>query len=175
MERAEGGGLRPSGPGWFALNVADAVWQRDSLTTTADFQGTPRFGQYGFNVDVLQPGVPSTSYHREFWEDESFLVLEGECVLLVEGQERPMRAGDFFHSPAGTAHGFVGVGEGPCVMITVGARSVVPEGEQWGIYEHDPVAARHGACVAQDTSEPAVAYAQNADPVPAEPAWRPRG
>lgn len=49
--------------------------------------------------------------------------------------------------PAGTAHGFVGAGTGPCTMITVGARNAVPAGETWGIYEPDPVAARHKACV----------------------------
>ncbi len=173
MERNEHGQLRRTGEGWFVVNVADSVWERDSLTTITQFQGEVPFGQYGFNVDVLSPGVPSTSYHREYWEDESFFVLSGECILLVEGEERPLRAGDFFHSPAGTAHGFVGAGDGPCAMITVGARNVRPEGSQWGIYEHDPVAARYGACVAEDTPDAEVAYADNGDGEPAEPGWLP--
>lgn len=174
LEPDELGGLRRTGPGWFVVNAAEAAWETDQFTTMASFQGTEPFGQYGFNLDVLQRGKPSTSYHREYWEDETFFVLSGECLLLVEGQECPMRAGDLFHSPAGTAHAFVGAGEGPCAMITVGARNVTPDGAQWGIYEHDAVAAKHGACVAQDTPEPAVAYADRPDPVPATPAWSPR-
>jgi uncharacterized cupin superfamily protein len=173
MERDEGGALRRTGPGWFVVNVADAPWTRDGATTMTRFQGEQPFGQYGFNLDVLRPGVPSTSYHREYWEDESFFVLSGECILLVEDEERRLRAGDFFHSPAGTAHGFVGAGDGPCAMITVGARNVTPDGAQWGIYEHDPIAAKYDACVETDTPDPDVAYAGLDPSTPASPAWRP--
>jgi len=175
LERDAHGALSPRGPGWFLLNVADAVWKRDGASANTKFQGDVPFGQYGFNVDVLQPGVPSTSYHREYWEDESFFVIEGECILLVEGEERRMRAGDLFHAPKGTAHGFVGAGDGPCTMITIGGRNLAPDGAQWGIYEANEVAAKHGACVAQDTPDPAIAYADLADPVQVDAAWVPRG
>lgn len=174
MSRDAHGALRPAGPGWFVLNVADAVWKRDSMSASTKFQGDVPFGQYGFNVDVLAPGVPSTSYHREYWEDESFFVLEGECLVLVEGQERPLRAGDLFHAPAGTAHGFVGAGDGPCVMITVGGRNIAPDGAQWGTYEAAEVAARHDACVERDTPDPAIAYAHNGEPRQVDAAWVPR-
>lgn len=170
--RDEHGAVRHTGPGWFVLDIADAVWKRDSLTTAAQLQGHRPFDQYGITVDRLQPGRPSTSYHREFWADETFIVIEGSCTALVEGQERSMQAGCVLHAPAGTAHAFVGGPDG-CTMIGIGARGVVPDGEQWGIYEADPVAARHGACVETDTPSPAVAYADNAEPVQVEPAWRP--
>jgi uncharacterized cupin superfamily protein/uncharacterized protein YndB with AHSA1/START domain len=173
MERDERGALRPAGAGWFVLNVEDAVWSRDGYTAMTSFQGAEPFGQYGFNVDVLSPGQRSTSYHREYWEDESFFVLDGECLVLVEGQQRTMRAGDLFHAPAGTAHAFVGAGDGPCAMVTVGARNVAPEGATWGIYEHAPIAAAHDACVERDTSDPEVAYADNIEPEPVGPAWVP--
>jgi len=177
LARDEHGALSPGGPGWFVLNVADAVWREDDHSVSTRFQGedTP-FGQYGFNIDVLKPGKPSTSYHREYWEDESFFVLKGTCILLVEGEERTMQAGDLFHSPAGTAHAFVG-GPAGCTMITVGARNVGPDGldgtEQWGIYEADPVAATYGACVAEDTPDPEVAYATNPPSVQVDAAWVP--
>ena len=48
-------------------------------------------------------------YHGE--SNQDFLVLSGECLLLVEGEERLLRAWDFFHSPAWTEHVLVGAGE----------------------------------------------------------------
>ena len=61
--------------------------------------GTPplEFAQPGINVTVLQPGQ-SGLYHAESGQ-EAFLVLSGECKLLVEGEERPLRPWDFFHAP----------------------------------------------------------------------------
>lgn len=174
MERTEQGQLRRSGPGWFLVNAADVYWNRDDMSTGTSFQGAVPFAQYGFNLDVLQPGAPSTRYHREMWEDESFFVISGECIVLVEGEERPMRAGDFFHSPAGTAHAFVGAGDGPCTMVTVGARGVRPESDQPDVvYEYDEVAARYGACVAETTSDPGVAYAHVGEAIPSSPGWVP--
>jgi hypothetical protein len=49
-------------------------------------------------------------------------VLSRECRLLVEGEERLLRQWDFFQSPAGTEHIFVGAGEGPCVILMTGVR-----------------------------------------------------
>ena len=80
------------------------------------------FPQLGIRLHVLEPGEPNGLYHSES-EQEAFLVLSGECTLLVEGEERLLRQWDFFHSPAGTEHIFVGAGDGPCVIFMVGARS----------------------------------------------------
>jgi uncharacterized cupin superfamily protein len=81
-----------------------------------------RFEQLGFRVAVLEPGRPSTLYHAESVQ-EDFLVLAGECVARVEGEERRLRQWDFLHCPPGTAHAFVGAGDGPCVLVMVGART----------------------------------------------------
>jgi hypothetical protein len=52
----------------------------------------------------------------------------------------------------------VGAGDGPCVVLAVGAR-VRSTGPEWGAYPVDERALRHGAGVPEETTEPAVAYA----------------
>jgi uncharacterized cupin superfamily protein len=75
------------------------------------------FVDTGFTLAVLEPGKPTGMYHAESGQ-EDFLVLAGTCFLLVEEQERPLRAWDFVHCPAGTRHTFVGTGDQPCVIET---------------------------------------------------------
>jgi uncharacterized cupin superfamily protein len=112
------------------------------------------FKDFGVNVHVVWPGEPSALYHSENAR-EAFLVLSGECTLVVEEQERPLRQWDFFHCPAGTHHIFVGAGEGPCAILMIGARS---EDEQLH-YPVSEVAAKHGASAAKETPNPDEAYA----------------
>jgi uncharacterized cupin superfamily protein len=150
-------------PDWFVRNVADAEWfVNEKFGARAPL--VPHGGQVGVRVHVLEPGKPSTLYHRES-EQEGFLVIEGECVLIVEGQERPLRAWDYFHCAPDTTHSFVGAGNGPCVMVTVGFRD-----ESGSIlYARDEIALERGAGVEQETDAPAVAYA----PYPEWEAGRP--
>ncbi len=96
--------------------------------------------EFGFRLHVLPPGQPNGLYHSE-QAQEDFLVLSGECTLLVEGEERTLRAWDFFHAPAGTEHIFVGAGEEPCVILMAGSR---PADEQLR-YPVSELAARYGA------------------------------
>jgi uncharacterized cupin superfamily protein len=97
-------------------------------------------------------------YHWEA-DQEDFLVLAGEALLVVEGQERPLRRWDFVHCPPETKHVIVGAGDGQCLVLAIGARdrSVGPD---WGGYTADEVARRHGASVERDTTKPKEAYAQ---------------
>jgi uncharacterized cupin superfamily protein len=112
------------------------------------------FPQVGLTLSLLEPGRPSGLYHAETAQ-EDVLVLAGECLLLVEGEERLLRAWDFVHFPPGTHHALVGAGEAPCLVLMVGAR---PEGR--GIhYPVEEVAQRHGASVEQPTYSPHEAYA----------------
>lgn len=173
LEPGDAGGLRPAGPGWYVVNVADAHWQNDGGVAYCSFEGDPRFARYGVNVTVMQPGEPSAMYHREAWEDESFLVLEGEAVLVIEGEERVVRVGDFIHCPVGTAHVLVGGGAGPCAVLMLGSRGASPADEAFGVYEVDPAAARHGASVEHETTDPSVAYAGRPDFAPGAPRWTP--
>jgi uncharacterized cupin superfamily protein len=159
LVESEGGGLVPEGGGWFVVNARDGRWLDGDLGKYCPFEGDGegRFAQLGVNLNVLQPGEPMTMYHRESMQ-EGFLVLAGECVLVIEGEERPLRRWDFFHCPAGAAHAIVGAGEGPSLVLAVGART---ESKESGVvYPADPIARRHGAGVETETSSPKEAYAR---------------
>ena len=162
-----GSGLAPVSDGWFVVNVRDAAWMtNEAFGARCVFEGgTPvlrrrpdlpvyRFPQLGFTLQVLAPGQPSGLYHAET-NQEDFLVLAGDCLLLVEGEERPLRAWDFVHCPPGTAHAFVGAGEGLCVIFMTGARTR----EKDTVYPRSDVARRHGAGVETETRSLSDAYA----------------
>jgi len=151
-------GLVPAGDGWFVLNARDARWRRQSsLGRLTFFEGDEsRFAQLGINVSILGPGEPMAMYHWEN-EQEDFLVLSGEALLIVEGQERPLRAWDLVHCREGTKHVIVGAGVAPCVIVAVGTRIA---GEDWGAYTVDEAALRHGAGVERETTKPEEAYAR---------------
>jgi quercetin dioxygenase-like cupin family protein len=159
--RDSGSGLAPAAEGWFVVNVRDAEWWlADSRGARCSFEneyGEPavEFPQLGINLTVLEPGQTSL-YHAES-PQEAFLVLSGECRLLVEGEERVLRPWDFFHAPPWTEHGFVGAGDGPCVILMAGARGFATRA---GVrYPASELAARYGASVEEETSDPAQAYA----------------
>lgn len=97
-------------------------------------------------------------YHWEA-DQEDFLVLDGEALLLIEGEERPLRRWDFVHCPPGAKHTIVGAGDGPCLVLAVGAR-VESTGENWGAYPVDETARRHNAGVDVETTVPKEAYAR---------------
>jgi uncharacterized cupin superfamily protein len=152
-----GSGLRPASEGWFVLNIADAVWlSHDEFGFGARLEGPEApFEQLGLNIRVLEPGQPNCLYHRESLQ-EDFLVLAGECKLLVDEEERTLSAWDFFHCPPGVDHVFVGAGDGPCVILMVGARG---EDEEL-FYPVSELAQRYGASSEEGTPDPAQAYAR---------------
>jgi uncharacterized cupin superfamily protein len=154
-------GLVPSSDGWFVLNAREAPWRyAQGRGAVSDFEGEHEFPQVGINIFVLEPGDPMSMYHWEA-DQEDFLVVAGEALLIVEGEERPLRQWDFVHCPVGVKHVIVGAGEGPCVVLAVGARDR-STGPDWGGYTVDETALRHGAGVEQETTEAQEAYA----PVP---------
>jgi uncharacterized cupin superfamily protein len=152
-----GSGLAPSAEGWFVVNVRDVEWFRsDAFGSACRFESpTAWFRQLGVNIRVLEPGQPNCLYHGESLQ-EAFLVLAGECLLLIEGEERRLRAWDFVHSPPGTEHVIVGAGDGPCAVLMCGARSP----DERLRYPVSELAARHGASVDEETTEGARAYAR---------------
>jgi uncharacterized cupin superfamily protein len=150
-----GSGLAPAGEGWFVVNVRDAAW----MTAENDEQKPPGsdcrfesrefpFSQVGIKVRVLEPGQPNGLYHSEN-QQEDFLVLSGECRLIVEDEERLLAPWDFVHCPPGAHHIFVGAGDGPCAILMVGARLA----EEDLHYPVSELAARYGASVAEDTTD----------------------
>jgi uncharacterized cupin superfamily protein len=150
---AAGTGRAPKGEGWFVVNAREARWLEGAFGSYTRFEGEGRFPQIGINIGVLQPGQPACMYHAEN-EQEDFLVLSGEALLLVEGQERRLRAWDFVHCPPWTEHVFVGAGDGPCAILAVGTRL----GDDV-VYPASELAQRHGAGVQKETKEGKEAYA----------------
>ena len=162
LERTETG-LTPVTGGWFVVNAGEARWTRnEAFGAQCGFEGPwpmAAFRELGVKLSVLQPGKPNCIYHREA-QQEDFLVLMGECLLLVEGQERPLRAWDFFHCAPNTEHVLVGAGKGPCVVLMAGARSE-DEGLFFPVSE---LARRYGASAENDTDDGDEAYAQTGFP-----------
>jgi uncharacterized cupin superfamily protein len=140
---------------WFTLNVRDARWRtHETFGAGCRFEDPQApFPEFGINVRVLQPGQPNCLYHSESAQ-EDFLVLAGECLLLVDGEERPLRAWDFVHCPPRTEHVFVGAGEGPCVILMAGAR----QPDEKLLYPVSELAQRYGASAEVDTASPEEAY-----------------
>ena len=158
LEQTEHGRVA-TGDGWFVVNARATRWYHvDGRGAFCDIEGDQDFPQIGINVQVLEPGEPMAMYHWEV-DQEDFLVVEGEALLVVEGEERTLRAWDFFHCPSLTKHTLVGAGDRPCVVIAVGARAN-QERPDWGGYTVDEVAARHGVGVERDTNDPSEAYAR---------------
>jgi uncharacterized cupin superfamily protein len=159
-------GLTPVTAGWFVVNVRDASWMtNEAFGAGCRFEGPEAvFRELGINLRVLQPGQPNCLYHGEL-EQEHFLVLAGECVLLVEGEERPLRAWDFVHCPAYTEHVFVGAGDTPCVILMTGTRSE----DEVLRYPVSEVARRYGASVEEETPSAEEAYATFPKPAPGRP------
>jgi uncharacterized cupin superfamily protein len=143
--------------GWFVLNLAEALAVRYEGKGGAVYpleSRDARFGDFGVNVRVLAPGEPNALYHSESGQ-EGFLVLAGECTLIVEEEERPLRQWDYFHCPPGTHHIFAGAGDGPCAILMIGLR---PE-EETLHYPVSEIASRYGASVAAETYDGDEAYA----------------
>ena len=150
-------GLTPEGVGWFVVNAREARWREwEGFGVYCQFEGKRRFPQFGINVSVLEPGESLGLYHAEPRAQEDFLVVAGSCLLLVEEQERELRAWDFVHCPPGTRHIVLGAGDGPSIVVAVGARGRSRSGVLYPVSER---AARHGVSVEAETPKPDEAYA----------------
>jgi uncharacterized cupin superfamily protein len=172
-------GLVAVGGGWFVLNAREARWnsrpgrQALSFTGSTDWEADTYFPMLGVNLAVLEPGEPNSMYHWET-ETEAFLVLSGEALLIVEGQERPLRQWDFVHCPPKTGHLIVGAGDGPCVVLAMSSRENQAFGP-YGAYTVDETARRHGASVEEDVQDSDVAYARlsRSEPTRYRDGWLP--
>jgi quercetin dioxygenase-like cupin family protein len=141
---------------WFVWNVRDATWFVNEKFGARSFL-VPPDARVGVRIHVLEPRKPSTLYHRETGQ-EGFLVVEGEALLIVDGEERPLKQWDYFHCAPDTPHAFVGTGDGPCVMVTVGLRSDAWPAGGSIVYERNDAALAHAAGVEEETDTPSVAY-----------------
>jgi uncharacterized cupin superfamily protein len=166
LEQTEHGVL-PAGEGWFVLNTREAEWRIwAGRGKWPRLEGAaPTFTQLGVGLTVLDPGEPLSMYHWER-DQEGFLVLHGEAIAIVEGEERRLRTWDFLHCPPGTRHSIVGAGAGRCVIFAVGARQNtmhrtadgrLTSTPDWGAYPVDEAALRHRAGVEEETSDKSAA------------------
>jgi uncharacterized cupin superfamily protein len=148
------------GDRWFVRNAREAQWwDRGPRGFVASFDTEEdEFPQVGVNLFVLGPGQPMSMYHWEA-DQEDFLVLSGEALLIVESEERALRAWDYVHTPPGVPHTIVGAGSGPCVVLAIGARQN-QGGEDWGGYPVDETAAKHDASAEHETTKSEEAYAR---------------
>jgi uncharacterized cupin superfamily protein len=166
-----GSGLAPVTPGWFVVNAGEAAWVRNaafggrcvfesSRRVLSEHPGAEpqRFPETGFTLAVLEPGKPSGMYHSEN-RQENFFVLAGTCRLIVLDQERELRAWDFVHLPPGSHHTFVGTGDGPCVLLMIGARRE----DHTIVYPRSDTALACDAGVETETPSPREAYARFGD------------
>ncbi|MDQ2984690.1 MAG: cupin domain-containing protein [Actinomycetota bacterium] len=149
-------GLVSEGEGWYVVNAREARWEySEAFGSWTTFEGDDRWQQMGVNIGVLEPGKPACMYHGEA-SQEGFLVLEGECLLLVEGEERRLGRWDFFHCAPWTEHVLIGAGDRPCVVVAMGARNIPDHGL---LYPVNETALKHGAGVEQETTQGKEAYA----------------
>ena len=163
-------GRQVTSEGWFVLNLHEALAVKNEERGGATYPLESReakFRDFGANVQVIWPGEPNCYYHSENAQ-EGFLILSGECTLVVEEQERQLRQWDYVHCPAGTRHVFVGAGDGPCAILMIGAR---PEVERIH-YPVSEVAAKYDGSTAKETESPDEAYADwPGDFVPTRVPW----
>ena len=161
-------GHEPAGGGWFILNLGEMVWETipgfGAWRGFDDPDADPAQPGIGVHVHVLQPGESNGYYHAEAAQ-EGFLVLSGECVAVVEGEERRMRRWDYLHSPPGTEHITVGAGDEPCAILMFGSPDPTRKVE-WIANE---TAAKHGASVARTTGRDTEAYGDVPPPVRIRP------
>jgi uncharacterized cupin superfamily protein len=170
-------GLVPASEGWFVVNAADAAWvTNDAFGARCSFEANGAavrknpelaartFPQLGFQLHLLEPGKPSGLYHAES-QQEDFLVLSGECLLLVDGEERRLRRWDFVHCPPGTEHVFVGT-DAKCLLLMAGARTE----DRTIRYPVSELAREHGASAEVETHSAHEAYAPYGHWQPGRPA-----
>jgi uncharacterized cupin superfamily protein len=165
-------GLVPTAEGWFVLNARDGRWvHAEGRGSRLTFEGEPSFVQLGISLFALEPGEPMSMYHWEA-DQEDFLVLSGEALLIVEGEEHTLRRWDFVHCPPHTKHVIIGAGAAPCAVLAVGAREHGAD-PNWGGYPIDETALRHEAGVERETTivDEAYAHVPRRRPTARRPRW----
>jgi mannose-6-phosphate isomerase-like protein (cupin superfamily) len=163
-------GLVPASQGWFIMNARDARWFENPgrgislpFTGVDEYEAETFFPMLGVAIRVVNPGEPTAIYDWET-EQEDFLVLAGAGILIVEGEERPLRQWDFVHCPPETRHVVVGAGDGPCVILCASSRQFQKDGP-WGFYCADEAADRYNASPPEDTQDVSAAYARFPSPL----------
>jgi uncharacterized cupin superfamily protein len=135
---------------WWVRNARDLEWTSNKMGEYCLLAAD----EFAINLNVLGPGQPMALYHHEPHQ-EGFLVLRGECELIVEGESLLMRQWDYSHCPVDVPHVIVGAGDVPALVVSVGSRV----GGGGATYPPDPLAARYGAST-DDEHDARAAYAK---------------
>jgi uncharacterized cupin superfamily protein len=151
---------------WYVLNAREGEWWERGPRGRVKELVPDETAQVGANIFVLEPGQPMSMYH---WENdqEGFLVISGEALLIVEDEERILREWDYVHCPVPVPHTIVGAGAGPSVILAIGAREH-QRGPDWGAYPYSDVAMKHDASPEESTAKGEEAYARFPDSQPVE-------
>jgi uncharacterized cupin superfamily protein len=158
-----------AGEGWYILNLGEMAWETvPGFGVWCDFDD-PSHPRVGVHVHVLEPGEANGYYHAEE-ALEGFLVLSGECIAVIEGEERRMRRWDYFHSPPGTEHITIGAGDEPCAILMFGS----PDPSRKVEWIANETAAKHDASVERTTSRGTEVY-RDLEPEARVPAPKPFG
>ena len=144
---------------WYVLNVRDAEWRDCGPRGHVAKLVREDEAQVGVNLFVLGPGEPMAMYHWEA-DQEGFLVLSGEAILIIDGEERTIRQWDYVHCPPGVPHTRIGAGSEPCVILALGARIDSMKEEGWGGYPVSELAMTYNASSEEETDKAEVAYAR---------------
>jgi uncharacterized cupin superfamily protein len=158
LAKTEDGWLEPEGAGWYVLNAEDAKWASNEMGWYCNFEGSERFPEFGLNLNRLPPGAPMALYHHEPHQ-EGFLVLDGEALLIIEGEEHPLQRWDYVHCPPDVPHVIIGAGDG-ALVLAVGARAPGMR----ATYPVDEAALRFGAGVELETNNARDTYATFGEP-----------
>ena len=151
---------------WYVRNAREGQWWEKGPRGRVKDLVEDDAAQVAVNLFVLDPGHRMAMYHWEA-DQEGFLVLSGEALLIVEDEERPLRQWDYFHCPAPVPHTIVGAGSGPCTILAVGAQEH-QAGAGWGGYPYSEVAMKHDASAEEETTSAKLAYARFPDSEPTE-------
>jgi uncharacterized cupin superfamily protein len=81
--------------------------------------------QFGVNLTTLRPGAASALRHWHESEDEFVYMLEGEVVLIEDGSETVLKAGDAaaFKANSGNGHHLVNRTTNDAVYLEIGTRA----------------------------------------------------
>src|SRR5437764_9908917 len=141
---------------WSVRNARELTWMENAMGAYCDLlqDGDDAAEEFAINLNVLGSGQPMAIYHHEPHQ-EGFLVLRGECEVIVAGESRPLRQWDYFHCPREVPHVVVGAGDEPALVLAVGSR--VGGGD--ATYPPEPLAARYRASTSE-TQDARAAYAQ---------------
>jgi uncharacterized cupin superfamily protein len=151
---------------WYILNAKEGPWRERGPRGRVKELVENDDEQVGVNLFVLEPGQPMSMYHWEA-DQEGFLVLSGEALLIVEDEEHPLRQWDYVHTPVPVPHTIVGAGSGPSAILAIGAREH-QAGPDWGGYPYSDVAMKHDASAEEETTKAEEAYARFPDSEPTE-------